>query len=348
MNSSGGKVFKEYIEKVTRQEDLDEKESMELMQGILEGNLTPAQLASLIIALKMKGESAVEITGFAKVMKEKSTKVNKIEVDNLIDTCGTGGDEGHTFNISTASALVVSACGIKVAKHGNRAVSSSCGSADILEALGMQLDVNPEKTRECLEKVGFGFLYAPLHHQAMKHATKPRREIGVKTIFNLLGPLTNPAGAKRQLLGVYEEGLTGLMAEVLNNLGTKKAWVVYGLDGIDEITICNKTKVSEVNRGKIKSFYIDPRDYGFEIANPDDIAGGDKGFNSDLILRILYGEKGPCRDVVELNSAAALLVGDKVKTLQEGVKLVRERIDNGIVLQNLKQLKNIMGEAKAL
>ncbi|UMZ72605.1 anthranilate phosphoribosyltransferase [Natranaerofaba carboxydovora] len=346
------------IKKVTEGSNLTEKESEYLMRKILAGELTSAQLASLIVAMKMKGETVDEITGFARVMREKSKKINldhktfatkEADVegglsDSVIDTCGTGGDISSTFNISTACAIVVSGCGLKVAKHGNRAVSSSCGSADILEELGVEITTSPEKTKECIEKVGLGFLYAPIHHEAMKHAKEPRREMGIKTVFNVLGPLTNPAGAKRQLIGVYDESLTEVMAEVLKKLGSKKAWVVHGLDGMDEITMCEKTKVTELDEGEITTFYLNPSDYGKDMVSPEELAGGDKNYNAGLILDILNGKKGPSRDIVVLNSAAALVVGEKAKDLKEGMQIVEAQIDKGAPLEKLNMLKSMSKE----
>ena len=334
--------IKGYIKKVTEGSNLTEKESEYLMRKILAGELTSAQLASLVVAMKMKGETVEEITGFARAMREKSKKINlNHEAFATIDTCGTGGDVSSTFNISTATAIVVSGCGLKVAKHGNRAVSSSCGSADILEELGVEITASPEKTKECIEKVGLGFLYAPIHHGAMKHAKEPRREMGIKTVFNVLGPLTNPAGAKRQLIGVYDESLTEVMAEVLKKLGSKKAWVVHGLDGMDEITLCDKTKVTELDGDKITTFYLDPTDYGLNKVSPEELAGRDKNYNAGLILDILNGKKGPQRDIVVLNSAAALVVGEKAKDLQQGMQIVEAQIDKGAPLKNLNMLKSL-------
>ncbi len=347
------------IAKVTERGDLTPEESEDLMQRILAGELTSAQLASVITALKMKGETVEEITGFARAMREKSKKIelsnpksendndnyNKTEISReIIDTCGTGGDSSSSFNISTATALVASGCGLKVAKHGNRAVSSSCGSADILETLGIDISTSPDQVKKSIEEVGFGFLYAPLHHEAMKHAKEPRQEMGVKTIFNLLGPLTNPAGAKRQLIGVYHEKLTGIMAEVLKELGGEKAWVVHGLDGMDEITLCDKTKVTELDRGRIREFYLDPRDYGFETVSKRELEGGDKNHNTEIILDIIKGKKGPCRDVVVLNAAACLLIADKVRDLKEGVELVSKRLDEGKPMKKLETLRELTRE----
>ncbi len=342
--------IKDYIKKVTEGKDLTMEESEDLMQKILTGELTSSQLASVITALKMKGETVEEITGFTKVMREKSKKIELDAggedrfFDKLIDTCGTGGDGSSSFNISTATALVVSGCGLKVAKHGNRAVSSSCGSADILETLGVNIDLVPSETKECIQKLGFGFLYAPIHHEAMKHAKEPRKDMGVKTIFNLLGPLTNPAGAKRQLIGVYDESLTGVMAEVLNELGTKKAWIVHGLDGMDEITLCDKTKVTELDDGKISDFYLDPTDFGLQLVLNRELMGGDKNYNAEIILDILKGKKGPCRDIVVLNSAAALVVGGVVNELMEGIEFASRQIDAGKPLEKLNMLRSYAEE----
>lgn len=340
-------AIKGFLAQVADKENLSETASEYLMQQILDGVLTPVQLASLITALKMKGETVEEVTGFARAMRTQSTRLNlPASMGDVIDTCGTGGDVPDTFNISTAAALVAAACGQKVAKHGNKAVSSTCGSADVLEALGVELTGELALIEKCLENVGFGFLYAPKHHQSMKHAKAPRQEMGLKTIFNLLGPLTNPANAERQLIGVYDESLTEFMAEVLYKLGTKKAWVVHGYDGTDEISICAPTKVTQLNRGKITNFVIYPADYGFEKANLEAIAGADQTENAQIINNVLQGESGPCRDVVVLNAGAALVVGETVDNLTEGIKRAETQLDNGRAQSKLKQLIHLTREAK--
>ncbi len=280
-------MIKEMIEKIIKRENLSEEEAVGVMREIMEDKATPAQIASFITSLRMKGETVEEITGCAKVMREKATRI-KIDKDNIvdldrdeinvdyetiIDTCGTGGDGTKTFNISTVTAFVVAGAGFLVAKHGNRSVSSECGSADVIMALGINLDIPVERVKECIEKVGIGFLYAPLYHSAMKYALGPRREIGIRTIFNILGPLTNPAGANVQVLGVYNPDLTETLASVLKNLGAKSAFVIYGEGSLDEISIIGRTKVAQLKNGEINTYYITPEDCGLKRARLEDIKG---------------------------------------------------------------------------
>jgi anthranilate phosphoribosyltransferase len=256
----------------------------------------------------------------------------------VVDTCGTGGDGKGTFNISTTAAFVVAACGLKVAKHGNRAMSSQCGSADVLEALGVKIDLNPEQVQKCLEKVGIGFMLAPVFHPSMKYAAAPRKEVGIRTVFNILGPLTNPAGARAQVLGVPEKSLTEKMANVLKMLDCQHALVVHGEDGLDEITVTGKTFVSELKKGSIKNYEVTPEEFGLPRAKPDSLKGGTAKDNAELLRSILSGKKGPCRDIVLMNAAAALLAGDKVTTLGQGITLAEQAIDNGKALQKVEEL----------
>ncbi len=344
-------MIKEAIGKLIEKKDLTRDEIYQVMDEIMSGRTTGAQIGTFLTALRLKGETVEEITGAALLMREKAVTIDmgptvdidreeiNIDAETILDTCGTGGSGTNTFNISTATAFVVAGAGLKVAKHGNRSVSSRCGSADVLEALGVKIDMPPEKTAQAIKEIGIGFLYAPLFHGAMKYAIGPRREIGIRTIFNILGPLTNPAKANVQILGVYKENLTELMANVLSKLGEKRAYVVHGLDTLDEITITGKTKVSELKEGKVKTYYVTPEDFGLERARLEDIKGGDIEENVRAILSVLNGEKGPRRDVVLLNASAALVAGGKAKDLKEGIKLAEEAIDSGRAKEKLELLK---------
>lgn len=338
MTKQGVNMIKEAIAKVVDGEDLTEEEMQEAMNEIMTGAATPAQIASFITALRIKGETVDEITGAAKVMREKATRINA-NGHIVVDTCGTGGDMAHTFNISTTAAFVVAGTGLTVAKHGNRSVSSACGSADVLQALGVNIELRPIDVERCLNETGIGFLFAPLFHEAMKHAIGPRKEIGIRTIFNILGPLTNPAGAKAQVLGVYSHGLTETMAKVLMKLGAAHCFVVHGTDGLDEITITGTTKVSEGKNGKVKTYTVKPSDFGLKKAKKVDLLGGNAEENAKITMAVLSGEKGPRRDIVLLNAAAAIVAGGKAKTLKEGVKLAGESIDSGAAKEKLESLK---------
>ncbi|MFA5146383.1 MAG: anthranilate phosphoribosyltransferase [Candidatus Omnitrophota bacterium] len=344
-------MIREAIEKVVRRIDLTEDEMRGVFGEIMSGKATPSQIGSFITALRMKGETVEEITGAAKVMREKSARIKtpgssigmdrddiNIDEETIIDTCGTGGSGTNTFNISTTVAFVVAGCGLKVAKHGNRAASSKCGSADVLEALGLKLDKGPEKVEACLREVGIGFMYAPLFHGAMKYAIEPRREIGIRTIFNLLGPLSNPANATSQVLGVYDARLTGTIATVLRNLGARRAFVVHGMDTLDEITITGKTMVSELKNGKIKTYYVTPEKFGMKRAPMEEIKGGSAIENAEIVLSVLSGERGPRRDVVLLNASAALVAGSKAKNFKDGIKMAEESIDSGRAVDKLHRL----------
>ncbi len=330
-------MIREAISKVVDGFDLTRDEMVSCMNEIMTGEATPAQIAGFLTALRLKGETVEEITGAAIVMREKATKID-LPDETIIDTCGTGGSSTNTFNISTASAFVVSGAGLKVAKHGNRAVSSQCGSADVLKELGVNIDIAPDRIKECIEKIGIGFLFAPLFHGAMKYAIGPRREIGIRTIFNVLGPLTNPAGANCQTLGVYHKDLTEVIAKVLKNLGTKSALVVHGLDSLDEITITGKTKITELKNKKIRTFYIKPQDFGMKKAGLKDIRGGSPGENAGIVKGVLEGKKGPRQDVVVLNAAAALVAASLTSDFKKGIKLARECIESGKAMTKLKKL----------
>ena len=335
-------MIKEAIGKVVRGVDLKEVEMEEAMDEIMSGNATPAQIGAFITALRLKGETVDEITGAARAMRARATKVNlnnhlvsidrdeiNVEDETILDTCGTGGDGTSTFNVSTATAFVAAGAGIKVAKHGNRAVSSRCGSADVLLSLGVKLDINNASVERCIQEVGIGFLYAPLYHGAMKYAAGPRQEIGLRTIFNLLGPLTNPAGATAQVLGVYSPDLTEKIAKVLQRLGTREAFVVCGEGTFDEISICGPTRVSHLKGDAVNTFELTPEEYGFTRADPTDIKGGNAKENAQIILNILGGEKGPKRDMVLLNASAAFVATALDKSLKEGIDRAKDVIDSG-------------------
>lgn len=342
-------MIKEAIGKLIVRQNLTEAEAMECMQEIMNGEATSAQIAAFLVALRMKGETAEEITGCARVMRQMATQI-KIKIPNkevvVIDTCGTGGDCKGTFNISTTTAFVVAGAGLIVAKHGNRSVSSCSGSADVLEALGVNINLTPEEVENCINDVGIGFLFAPLLHKAMKHAIGPRKEIATRTVFNILGPLTNPAGANVQVLGVYDVSLVELLADVLKNLGTKHAFVVHAEDGLDEITTTGKTAIAEIVGDKIKLFNIDPKDFGIPPAKLADLKGGEAKENAEITLRILKGEKGHKRDIVVLNAAAALIAAGKAGDFHEGIALAEKAIDSEAALKKLELLKEFSSKFK--
>jgi len=349
-------MFKELIREVVEGRDLTEGRMIEAMEAIMGGEATPAQMAAFLTALRLKGETVAEITGAARVMRERATRIRvggpdpvmdidrdeiNVEYETILDTCGTGGDATNTFNISTTTAFVLAGAGVKVAKHGNRSVSSLCGSADVLEALGVNLDVTPETVERCVREVGIGFLYAPLLHSAMKHVAPVRREIGIRTIFNVLGPLTNPAGASHQVLGVYQRALTGTLARVLGNLGSKRAMVVHGSDGLDEITITGETWVAELKGGEVTEYVISPEEFGLTRAPMEAIRGGDAVANAAIVRDVLAGAKGARRDVVLLNAGAAIYVAGKSADLGAGVALAAEVIDSGAALAKLGALAEV-------
>lgn len=336
-------MLKFAIDKVVRNENLTQEEMIRAMNIIMEGKATPAQIGGFLIGLRMKGETLDEITGSAKVMRDKALNVS-IESDYAIDTCGTGGDAGNTFNVSTAAAFVAAAAGVVVVKHGNRSVSSKSGSADVLEKLGVNINLQPDEVQKCVDRLNIGFMFAPNFHKATKHAVGPRRELGVRSIFNLLGPLTNPAGAKGQVLGVFDENLTSVMAGVLKELAVERAMVVHGLDGLDEITITDRTKVSELKDGKINTYFIDPRDFQIPLAKKDEISGGDPEENAEIILKILKGETGARRNMVLMNAGAAIYVGKKADSLKEGIEKAKEVIDTGLALEKLNDFAKFTQE----
>ena len=331
-------MIKNTIGKVVGGSDLTEQEATSVMDEIMTGGTTDAQIASFLTALRMKGETVEEITGFAKVMRSKATHV-QCNTGPIVDTCGTGGDASGTFNISTVSAFVAAGAGVKVAKHGNRSVSSRCGSADLFKGLEMNINVPPRVVARCIDEIGIGFLFAPSLHGAMKFAIGPRREMGIRTVFNILGPLTNPAKATAQLLGVYTEELTEPIAGVLIRLGCHRAYVVHGQDGLDEITTTTRTKISEVANGTVRSYFIQPEDFGIVRASLDQLKGGDTEENVRIAMNILQGESGPRRDIVLLNAGAAIAVGGLASSIEEGISLAKESLDSGAALDKLERLK---------
>jgi anthranilate phosphoribosyltransferase len=330
-------MIKKALTKIVSGSDLSMAEAKEVMVEIMQGQATQAQIGAFLTALRMKGETADEIAGCAQAMRESAIEV-KPKQNILVDTCGTGGDGSGTFNISTTVAFVAAGAGLAVAKHGNRSVSSRCGSADLLQALGVNLELSAEQVARCIDEVGIGFLFAPLLHPAMKHALGPRQEIGLRTIFNILGPLSNPAGAKRQLLGVYDGGLTELMAEVLRALGAEHAFVVHGADGLDELSVTGPNKLSRLHEGHIETYYLDPQELGLPQARLSDLAGGTTEDNVAITKALLEGEQGPKRDIVLLNAAAVLMAGGKTNSLNEGLALAAEAIDSGDAVRKLEQL----------
>lgn len=327
---------------------LTRDEARTVMAEILTGDATDAQIAALLVALHMKGETVEEIVGFAQAIRAAATPLQTedghaldlsgTERDALVDTCGTGGDTSGTFNISTATALVAAGAGVRVAKHGNRSVTSKCGSADVMEALGVRIDLPPERIAACLEQTGIAFLFAPALHSAMKHVQVARRDLRLRTVFNLLGPLTNPARASAQVVGVYSADLVEKLAEGLSELGLRRALVVHGRDGLDEITITAPTKIAEVRDGQVRSYEVTPEEYGLGRAPLSEIAGGDAQENAAVIRRVLDGERSACRDVVLLNAAAALVAAGQVDTIQAGVPVAAYAIDSGHAKQRLELL----------
>jgi anthranilate phosphoribosyltransferase len=332
-------VIKEAIHELIGGIDLSEGEMKDCMTEIMEGNATDAQIGAFLTALRIKGETVPEITAAAKVMREKAARIESPE--GTLDTCGTGGDMAGTFNISTTTALVVAACGVPVAKHGNRSVSSQSGSADVLEALGVKIDLEPKKVEKCLAETGFGFMFAPLFHPAMKYAIGPRRDMGVRTIFNILGPITNPAGARRQILGVFADKLTDPLCRVLGNLGAEDAMVVHGEDGLDEITITDGTRVSRLVSNEVENSIISPEDFGVNRADISSIIGRDKDRNAQITHEIFKGEQGAPRDVVLMNSAAALVVAGRTASYTEGYALAATAIDSGNASAKLEEVKKV-------
>jgi len=319
--------------------DLSEEEAFQSLTALIEGKATDSQIATFLTALRMKGENEEEITGFARAIRAKAIPVNP-KVEGLVDTCGTGGDMTGTFNISTTAAFVVSACGLPVAKHGNRSVSSKSGSADLLESLGIEINLSAQSVEHCIEETGIGFLFAPFFHSAMKHVSRARKEMAIRTVFNILGPLVNPAGAYCQLMGVYDPHLTEMIGAVLLRLGVEKALVVHGAGAMDEISTLGPTRATEVRDGKIKTYNILPQDYDFAPANAADLLGGDPDTNAALTKDILQGTPGPKTDIVILNAAAALYIAGKANDIAAGVTMAQTALDSGQAWEKLEQLRN--------
>jgi anthranilate phosphoribosyltransferase len=325
------------IDKLTRHEDLTSEEAAAAMAEVMEGRSAPAHIAGLLIGLAMKGERPAEIVGLARTMRVHAVQLSR-KHDDVFDTAGTGGDRSGTFNISSCAALVVAACGVRVAKHGNRSVSSLSGSADVFEALGVRVTATPAVVERCLADAGIGFFFAPTFHPSMRHAAQVRRDLGVRTAFNLLGPLTNPAGATRQIVGVPRPELTELLARSLMLLGSERAWVVHGADGIDEISTAGYTKISECRQGSVNTFYLHPADVGLPKTSLSALKGGDAQDNARMIRRVLDGERGAPRDVVLLNAGAGLLIAGQAPTVQEGIACAARAIDSGAAAKTLDRL----------
>ncbi len=330
-------MFRDHLKKIIERKDLGESEMSEVIMEIFSGEVADTEIAAMMAALATKGETFEELAGAAKAMRRKAKRI-QVSAPAVVDTCGTGGDGAKTFNISTTNAFVVAGCGVTVAKHGNRSISSKCGSADLLEALGVKLDVAPEIVEEAVAEIGIGFMFAPLFHGAMKYAMKARTEVGIRSIFNMLGPLTNPAGANCQLIGVYALELTEMFAQALQLLGTKRAFVVHGHDGLDEISICGPTRISELRDDFVRTYDLHPEEYFENAASPADLVGGTPAENAEITKNILNGEKGPRRNVVLINAAAALVAAGKAENFKEGIKLAEASIDNGEATKKMEAL----------
>jgi anthranilate phosphoribosyltransferase len=330
-------MFAPLLEKLHRRHDLTADEASAAMAEIMDGRAQPAQIAGFLVALGMKGERPEEIVGLARAMRARATTLSKPYAP-VFDTCGTGGDRAHTFNVSTVAAVVVAACGLTVAKHGNRSVSSRCGSADLLEALGVNISAPPAVVERCLGEAGIAFFFAPVFHPSMRHAAPTRKDLGIRTAFNLLGPLTNPAGASRQLVGVPRPELTELVARSLGLLGSERAWVVHGADGLDEISTTGYTKVSECRGSAVHTFYVHPSDFKLPKASPADLRGGDAAENAAIARRVLAGESGPARDIVLLNAGVSLLIAGHAATIEEGISRAARAIDGGSAAGRLERL----------
>jgi len=342
-------MFADLLDKLHRRQDLSIEEAAAAMEEIMEGRAQPAQIAGFLVALGMKGERPAEIVGLARTMRARSTRLSRTFAP-VFDTCGTGGDKAHTFNVSTVAALVLAACGVRVAKHGNRSVSSRCGSADVLEAMGVQVSAPPDVVERCLEDTGIAFFFAPTFHPSMRHAGPARRDLGIRTAFNLLGPLTNPAGATRQLVGVPRPELTELVARSLAMLGAERAWVVHGADGLDEISTTGYTKISECRDGAVNTFYVHPSDFKLPKASPAALKGGDAVRNAEIARSVLQGARGAARDIVLLNAGVSMLIAGVTGTAIEGIALAAAAIDDGraaAVLDRLAAVSHSTAGAQA-
>ncbi len=330
-------MIKDAIAKLADRIDLSEQEAEEVLSEIMDGAATPAQIGAYLMGLRQKGETVDEIAGSARAMRARAARI-QVGSAIVLDTCGTGGDGGHTFNISTTAAFVVAGAGLTVAKHGNRSVSSKSGSADVLSALGVKIDLQPARVADCIDEVGIGFLFAPLFHGAMKACAGSRQEMGIRTLLNVLGPLTNPAGATHQVLGVYDANLTDVMAKVLVQLGSQHCFVLHGMDGLDELTICDRTKVSEGKSGVVSNYFVTPEEVDLPRVQKKEIAGGTPEENARIARDILQGKKGPKRDIVCLNAAAAIVAGQQARTLQDGLRIARQALDSGAAADKLDRL----------
>ncbi len=333
-------MIQEAISKLIEKQDLTLQEAEEVMNEIMSGNATDAQIAGFLVSLRLKGETIDEITACAKVMREKASRIKPSNQQELIDVVGTGGDKSGTFNISTAAAFVTAGAGIPVAKHGNKSVSSKSGSADVLASLGIKIDLDPKQVEKCIDEVGIGYMFAPKFHSAMKYAIGPRKELAVRTVFNILGPLTNPAEAPYELMGVFDESLVEPLSEVLGKLGCKHALVIHG-NGLDEISLNGPTKVAEYKDGHVETYEIKPTDFGIKLAELKEVQGNSPEDNAKIILDILNNkEKGPKRDIVVLNAAAAIYAAGKAASIKEGIEIAKDSIDSGKALEKLNNLKD--------
>ena len=339
-------IFKELLAKLSDRIDLTEKEAEEAMREIMHGHATDAQIAAYLMGLRMKGETIDEITGSVRAMRDLAIRV-PISATQVVDTCGTGGDGSNTFNISTATAFVVAGAGITVAKHGNRSVSSRSGSADVLSALGVNLDLPPQKVGDCINEVGIGFLFAPLYHEAMKHCAKPRADMGIRTLMNIMGPLSNPAGATIQVLGVYDPALTEKLAQVLMRLGTQHCFVLHGMDGLDEISLTGPTTIAEGKKGRVASYVVRPEDFGLQPVHPKELLGGNPKDNAKIIQDILRGSLGPKREIVLMNAAPALVACNKATSLKTAFEEAGRILDSGAPFEKLERLISYSKELTA-
>jgi len=330
-------MFQHHLQTIIQRTDLTDRQMAEIIEAIFAGDLTDAQIGAFMAALATKGETFEELAGAARAMRRNAVKI-QVTTAPVVDTCGTGGDGAKTFNISTTTAFVVAGCGVTVAKHGNRSVSSQCGSADLLEALGIHLDSPPDIVEAAVAEIGIGFLFAPVYHSAMKYAARARKEIGLRSIFNMLGPLTNPAGANCQLIGVYAPELTEMVASALLLLGSRRVLVVHGHDGLDEISVCAPTRVSELTDGHIRTYDIYPEQFFSEVTDPADLTGGGPAVNAAITRRILEGDTGPRRNIVLINTAAALMAAGRAENLKEGITLAETAIDSGQAMAKLDTL----------